>query len=158
MITKIFERLFLGDVDNANQLGASNPLGITSVVTLCSERPAPRRTGINYVRLPLRDGCPVPPEMLQVVEAAIREGVRTGKVLVHCVSGVSRSPVMVALYVHQVGYKDFDSALRWIQELRPVVYPSPEVMESVRNYLSGQTKPSRLPLRSNTSAKVPKSR
>jgi protein-tyrosine phosphatase len=32
--------------------------------------------------------------------------IRTGTVLLHCGSGVSRSPVIVAVYMHLVGYKN----------------------------------------------------
>ena len=63
--------------------------------------------------------------------------VRVGTVLVHCVEGSSRSPVIVAVYMHIVGYKNFDDALSELTSLRPVVAPSKLVIESAKSYLEG---------------------
>lgn len=45
---------------------------------------------------------------------------RRGKVFVNCEFGSSRSPVVVALYLHVIGYKDFQNALAELHELRPL--------------------------------------
>jgi protein-tyrosine phosphatase len=66
---------------------------------------------------------------------AIGEAVRQGKVLVHCGAGVSRSPVIVAGWMHLVGYKNVDAALSEIAELRPTIYPSGALLSSVRAQL-----------------------
>jgi protein-tyrosine phosphatase len=66
---------------------------------------------------------------------AIGQLIRAGNVLVHCAAGSSRSPVVVALYMDAVGYKNFDDALSELRELRPVVSPSKLVIESAKTYL-----------------------
>ena len=66
---------------------------------------------------------------------ALSQLIRTGRVLVHCEAGSSRSPVVAALYLHVVGYKDFDEALAEIKGLRPVVSPSKSIIHSAKTYL-----------------------
>jgi atypical dual specificity phosphatase len=68
---------------------------------------------------------------------AISKLVRTGNVLIHCGAGVSRSPVVVALYMNEVGYKNFDDALTELRSLRPVVAPSKLVIQRAKAYLEG---------------------
>jgi protein-tyrosine phosphatase len=56
-------------------------------------------------------------------------------VLVHCEIGSSRAPVVAALYLHAVGYKNFDDALAEIKAVRPVVSPSKSIIASAKAYL-----------------------
>jgi predicted protein tyrosine phosphatase len=67
---------------------------------------------------------------------AISHHIRTGKVLVHCGSGMSRSPVMVAIYMHLIGYKDFQEALGELKTLRPIVEPAEASIDGAEAYLS----------------------
>jgi protein-tyrosine phosphatase len=63
--------------------------------------------------------------------------IRAGTVLVHCGAGSSRSPVVVAVYMHLIGFKNFDDALSELRSLRPVVAPSKLVIERAKAYLEG---------------------
>jgi protein-tyrosine phosphatase len=134
-ITKVFERLYVGDAHDADRLSASNPLGITAVVNVSIETNQQRRDGIQYVHFPLDESERIPPRRFEQVMTAIGQLVRTGNVLVHCIAGSSRSPVIVALYMHVVGYKNFDDALSELRDLRSVVAPSKLVIESANSYL-----------------------
>jgi protein-tyrosine phosphatase len=66
---------------------------------------------------------------------ALTQLVRTGKVLLHCEIGSSRAPVVAALYLHVVGYKNFDEALAEIKALGPVVSPSKSITAAAKAYL-----------------------
>ena len=55
----------------------------------------------------------------------------------HCAEGSSRSPVVVAVYMHVIGYKNFDDALSQLRGLRPVVAPSSLVIERAKAYMEG---------------------
>lgn len=134
-ITKIWERLYLGNANDADHLSVSNPLGITAVMNVSLEPNRQRREGIVYVHLPLDESEWIPPHKIEQVMTALSQLVRSRKVLVHCAAGFSRSPVMVALYMHVVGYKNFKDALSELSGLRPVVDPSKLVMESAKTYL-----------------------
>jgi len=69
------------------------------------------------------------------VMGALTQLIRTRKVLVHCEIGSSRAPVVAALYLHAVGYENFDDALAEIKSLRPVVSPSKSIVASAKAYL-----------------------
>jgi atypical dual specificity phosphatase len=134
-VTKVFERLYLGDANDAEWLSASNPLGITAVVNVNEAPNRSRRDGIKYVHFPLDETRRVQPRTLEQVMTAIGQLIRGGKVLVHCAAGSSRSPVVVALYMDVVGYRNFDDALSELKGLRSVVSPSKLAVESAQAYL-----------------------
>lgn len=135
-MTRVFERLYLGSADDAEQLASANPLRITTVVNVGSRKTQAKRDGLLYIHIPLVDEKPVPPAVLKRVLSAIADNICKGKVLVHCVAGASRSPAMVAAYMHHIGYKSFDAAVYELQELRSAVDPSRIIRDSVRKLLS----------------------
>jgi protein-tyrosine phosphatase len=129
-MTRVFERLYLGDARDAERLAVSNPLSISAVVNVNSWRNRPKRDGIEYVHLAFDESERAPPARFEHALTAISRLIRRGRVLVHCQCGSSRSPVVVALYMHSVGYKNFDDALSELVELRPIVAPSKWMVES----------------------------
>jgi protein-tyrosine phosphatase len=134
-ITRIFERLYLSGAGDADDLAVSNPLGITAVVNVETQPNRSKRAGIQYVHFHIDESERILPGIFGPLIAALTQLVRTGKVLVHCEIGSSRSPVVAALYLHVVGYKNFDEALAEIKALRPVVSPSKSTVASAKAYL-----------------------
>jgi protein-tyrosine phosphatase len=135
-MTRVFERLYLGDARDAERLATSNPVGIDAVVNVNSGRNRSKATGIEYVHLAFDESERVPPAKFERALAAIAELIRRGKVLVHCECGSSRAPVVVALYMHVIGYKNFNDAVIELTELRPIVAPSPWLIEGAIAYLT----------------------
>lgn len=136
-MTKVFERLYVGDVDDADRLAVMNPDGVTAVVNVSTEVHRHWREGITYVYSCLDEPERLDPRRFERMMITISDLVRAGTVLVHCVEGSSRSPVIVAVYMHIVGYKNFDDALSELKSLRPVVAPSSMVLERAKVYLEG---------------------
>jgi protein-tyrosine phosphatase len=68
---------------------------------------------------------------MQVIE----RGVHQGKLLAHCVGGMSRSPIMVGAWLHRCGYAEIHNALHEIAEMRDID-PSPVLLKSVEERLS----------------------
>ena len=134
-MTQIWERLFLGGRDDAEHLSRTNPSKITTVISLCGDKVLRRRSGINYVHVPIADASLVSVGQFDTIMDAIAENIRWGTVLLHCGSGMSRSPIMAAAWMHVVGYKNIDAALAEIQKLRPIVDPSPILLASVKEHL-----------------------
>ena len=134
-MTRVFERLYLGNARDAERLAVANPQGITTVISVVGGRNQQKADGVEYVQLAFDDAETVLPAKIEKALAAIRDHIRRGKVLVHCEIGSSRSPVVVALYMHVVGYKSFEDALAELAELRPVVAPSDWMLECAQTYL-----------------------
>ena len=134
-VTQVWERLYLGARNDAERLYRSNPHGITSVVSICEDPVLRRNPSVNYLHIPIGDATPVSVGRFDAIMGAIAENIRWGTVLVHCGSGVSRSPIMTAGWMHVCGYKNVDAALAEIAKLRPIVNPSPVLLQSVKEHL-----------------------
>jgi protein-tyrosine phosphatase len=134
-ITRVWERLFVGNLWDAEELSSSNPGAISTVISLCEEPVLQRNPGINYMHVAIADAAPIPVGRFDSIINSIGENIRLGTVLIHCGSGISRAPIMTAAWMHVVGYKNIDAALEEIAKLRPIVSPSPILLTSVKEYL-----------------------
>jgi protein-tyrosine phosphatase len=133
-MTKIWERLHIGGLADANELAADNPSGITTVVSLCEVPVENKRLGINYLHLPITDDEPVPVYQFDAIIDALSENIKWGTVLLHCSLGISRAPSMAAAYMDACGYKSIDAAIREIQEVR-CIHPSDVLLKSLKEHL-----------------------
>ena len=133
-ITQVWERLFIGSAKDAESLVEANPHGIQTVITLCEESLRHRNPAINYVHVAIADGTPITVGQFQSVMDAIWQNI-SGNVLLHCVGGLSRTPVVCAAWMHSVGYKNIDAALEEIAAQRPTIDPSPILLLSIREHL-----------------------
>jgi protein-tyrosine phosphatase len=133
-MTRVWERLFVGSLREADSLAASNPQDITTVISLCDEEVRSKRQSINYLRFQIDDARPIQAGQFESVIDAIAENVRWGTVLIHCVGGSSRSPIMAAAWMHAVGYKDIEAALVEIGKRR-MIDPSPFLLKRVKQLL-----------------------
>jgi protein-tyrosine phosphatase len=134
-ITKIWERLYLGSLNDAAQLAGENPFGITAVVSLCSHKVPREAKGVSYARIVIAESSPISARQFDAVMAAIAQGVRHGKLLIHCAGGVNRSPIMAAAWLHRCGCLNLVEALLAIKERRPIIDPSPVLLRSVVAHL-----------------------
>ena len=135
-MTRVWERLFLGSIADAERLAKSNPDRITAVLTLCPQPPRSKAIGAEYFHFPIADDRPIPAGLLDTILLALWENIRSGRVLVHCVAGSSRSPIIVAAWMQIVGYKNIDECLSEIVRLRSIVDPSPVLLTSVKEHLA----------------------
>ena len=134
-ITQVWERLFLGGRYDAERLYRLNPHGITSVVSICEDAVLRRNPRIAYVHIAVADATPMSVGKFDAIIDAIAGNIRWGRLLVNCGAGVSRTPIMVAAWMHVVGYKNIDAALVEIRKLRPMVSPSPILLKSIKEHL-----------------------
>jgi protein-tyrosine phosphatase len=132
MITKIWQRLSVGSLEDARSLAAANPSGIKTVVSLCPDEVVPLNNKIEYVQIPVTDSQPISTRQFDHIMATIAKSVRGGAVLVHCLEGISRSPMLCAAWMHRCGYASIDQALAEIADLRPIIDPSPVLLASLR--------------------------
>lgn len=134
-MTKVSEELFLGSLDDADQLALRNPQKIKTVVILCADKPESISKGMRYVHIPVSDVRPIPRALFDSVMSAIEDGIKVGRVLVCCGAGMSRSPSLLAAYLHRTEFLRFDDALEHLTKLRPVVSPSNVLVRSIKEHL-----------------------
>jgi protein-tyrosine phosphatase len=128
----IVQGLWLGSYEDAADLVNRNPEGIASVLDCrhTCEQNYRVPSGIDYLRLPLEDGEPIPERLFWQGIGFIRQHLNRG-LLVHCRSGQSRSVTMVAACLVTSGQQtDMAAALKWIQSKRAMANPDPTVWSS----------------------------
>ena len=135
-LTKIFDVLYLGSSDDAEELARANPHQISTVITLCREPVVQRVPGIRYRQFPVRDARPVSIVWLNAILTSVEDGMARGRVLVHCGAGMSRAPTVVAALLDRIGFLGFARALSYLEDLRPAVAPSKALVESIARELS----------------------
>ena len=110
--------------------------GLEAVLQLYEPGGVPQ--GFRFARwvlqLPLRDAEPIPPALLRKgVEFITGQRSAGRRVLVTCAAGLSRSPTLVAAYLHEQGM-DLLSAYQCIQQHRPGIVPHPLLVQSLVDY------------------------
>jgi len=134
-MTRIWERLFLGSLADAEDLAEANPHSISTVISLCEVCVASQRRGVNYLNIPIEADRPVPLGQFDRVMDAIGENIRWGTVLIHCRECISRAPSCTAAWMAAVGYKNLDAALAEIKHVRLFISPSDTLLDSLRRHL-----------------------
>jgi protein-tyrosine phosphatase len=133
-VTKIWERLYLGNLKDAEKLARFNPQRITTVLSLCRDQAVHRAPKITYIHIPIPDSRPISAQNFEDIMFAMAIGLRRGNLLVHCLAGMNRSPIMVAAWLHRCGYKGIDKALSEIGELRDLA-TAHTLLSSVKHLL-----------------------
>jgi protein-tyrosine phosphatase len=132
--TQVWERLFVGSIEDAESLAESNPLPITTVLTVCPKTVRKFAPGVNYLDFPLLDARPILVGQLDAIIDALWENVRWGAVLAHSLAGSNRAPIIAAAWMHVVGCKNIDAALAEIGKLRSIA-PNQNLLKSVKESL-----------------------
>jgi len=111
MVTKVWHRLSVGSLEDAERLAMANPSGIKTVISFCNGEVLPQRDGIQYVHIPVADATPISNKKFEEIMTAIADSIRTGSVLLHCAAGMSRAPILCAAWMQRCGYASIDAAL-----------------------------------------------
>lgn len=130
---EILPSIFLGPYSATRNLEELQRAGITHIVSLwdCSESKIlkvhhPDR--FKYLQLEISDAATqnlitLFPQVKQFIDQAILR--EDGKVLVNCMSGISRSPAFVVAYLMEATGMDYDIVYRYVQNKRFCMNPNP---------------------------------
>ncbi|MBI3269405.1 MAG: dual specificity protein phosphatase family protein [Planctomycetes bacterium] len=131
-IHRITDRLFLGGEPDEAALPVLRKLGVKNILSLAAESgPLAGLCAPEFRRilLPVYDCIPLPVEQAEQALRTLRELEQSGRTLVHCIAGVSRSPAIMALFLVASGREgSMVDALRRLRLRRPVVNPSPALL------------------------------
>jgi dual specificity phosphatase 12 len=117
------KQLFLGNLSSALSSDLRKQLGITHILSVCPDFPS---TGPNHLCIPVQDSeyddiLIHLPEANRFIQNALHEG---GRILVHCVMGVSRSATVLSAFLMQSRKMSSSQALEFIRKRRACVRPN----------------------------------
>jgi hypothetical protein len=98
-VWEVLPDLFLGDRGDAADRDRLRRRGITHIVNCSKELPCHFEGDFRYLWLRLEDPDPRFAAMMPEFCAFIDDGRQTGRVMVHCTGGVSRSPSVILAYL-----------------------------------------------------------
>lgn len=128
--------LYLGPCSAASSKAFLTAHAITDVLSVGAS-PAEKIDGVTYHRVSLSDSpsssiSKVCDAACTIIDAALKSHNNTGKVLVHCSAGISRSPTLVAAYLMKRRQMSLKDALRQILAARPQVSPNPGFVRQLK--------------------------
>ncbi|KAH9002279.1 protein-tyrosine phosphatase-like protein [Lactarius hatsudake] len=121
--TVIDGQLYIGNLAAAKSIDLRRRFGITHIVSACPDYPL---QGPNHLTIPVQDYEYEDilihlPEACRFIRGAINGG---GRVLVHCLMGISRSATIVAAYLMSARHISTHKAIALIKRARPQVQPN----------------------------------
>jgi protein-tyrosine phosphatase len=133
----ITSKIAIGNIDDAVKLNTLRNSGISSVLCLNGwPNNAANTQGINWHCVELVDGFGNEVTRLQEAICLLDKLINdhSGSVLVHCMEGVSRSPLVVASYLADKNLRSFDECLCEVSSLRKWVSLQPGLFELRQSY------------------------
>lgn len=132
----ITREIAIGNCDDAVGLDSLRNAGIAAILSLTGwPNSAANSYGIDWRCVELIDGEGNEIVRLQQAVWHLHELVTTrGSVLVHCMEGVSRSPLVVASYLADTAGRAFDECLREVAQSRGRLNLQPGLLELRRAY------------------------
>ena len=131
----ITNEIAIGNCDDARRFDVLRSAGIDGILSLTGwPNGASNTHGVTWRCVELIDGHGNPVTQLQAAVWQLHELVSQGRVLVHCMEGVSRSPLVVASYLADKAARPFEDCLQEISNLRKWVALQPGLMELRRAY------------------------
>ena len=131
----IQDRLYLGNMNSANNSGLLRRLRVTHILTICPMRPNPV-SGIEYLHVSIQDtpSARISQQFRRCIRF-IEEGLaRGGVLLVHCYAGVSRSATIIIAYLMKVRGLSYPEAVGSVHRSRPIIKPNIGFVQQLQDF------------------------
>ena len=136
----ILDRLAIGDLSDAKNEQILKDSGITAILNVAQEAyPEPNLDCFDYYKVKIDDGQAMDLSHIGDAVDFIHSRIRHGKVLVHCLMGISRSSTIVLCYLHECGFS-LRNAMNLIKRKRPDAQPHIALYNSVQEYYLNKEK------------------
>ncbi|XP_002734522.2 uncharacterized protein LOC100366454 [Saccoglossus kowalevskii] len=125
--TKILAFLYLGSQKDVLNQEVMHTSGIEYVLNISKTCPQPDfLPDAHFCRIPVNDNYTekIIPYMDQAMEFIEKVQSSNGKVIVHCLAGVSRSATVAIAYVMRYLHMSSDDAYRYVKDKRPTISPN----------------------------------
>lgn len=135
-VQHVQDTVYIGDIASACNEVELKKLGITHIITAILGVNPQFPQDFVYLNVPIRD---VESEDIkshlttttQFIDDAVKSG---GKVLIHCVCGISRSATIVAAWMMSRNGYTVDEAIHLLKEKRECVDPNPAFREQLEQF------------------------
>jgi predicted protein tyrosine phosphatase len=134
----IIDNIYLGGEGSTIQMDYLEEIGVTRVLTVAAHSGHLEQfDGIQYKVLDIDDSPSTEeeenmlkawPDVFEFIKSA------TSNVLVHCVSGISRSGATVIAYIMAMHHKTYDEALQFVRSKRPCVHPNSGFQRALKSF------------------------
>jgi hypothetical protein len=136
-VDQICDRLFISNFAAANCLQLMEGYGFTHILVVAVELPEAFPGKFTYLKVEVDDkqdqdirsyfeACH------EFIDSAMRA--KSGKLLVHCFQGISRSATIVVSWLMKRRSWDFSKAIEFVRRKRPEVNPNPGFIKQLKAY------------------------
>lgn len=124
-------QIAIGSRADAEDPAVLSAHGIDALLSLTQ---VARPTGVlRQLALDVKDREVLASDVIDDAVAFLKDQVENGRrILVHCEMGISRSPALVACYLHEGLGMDLDAAIDHVRSRRPVAEPHSALVDSMR--------------------------
>ncbi|KAL4604859.1 dual specificity protein phosphatase 18-like [Arapaima gigas] len=133
---QITDHLFVGNSKAASDGALVAALSITCIINATQKATEPPLSGLEYMWVPVAD-CPEEPLSAHFDAVAQRihaVASRSGRTLLHCNAGVSRSGALCLAYLVRYQGMTLAEAHSWARTRRPMVRPNPGFWRQLIEY------------------------
>ncbi|XP_029430998.1 dual specificity protein phosphatase 14-like [Rhinatrema bivittatum] len=125
-VDQITPSLYLSNATSARNRSILSAKRITCIVNATMDVQRPTWPGVDYVRVPVAD---LPHARLSDYFDTVADRIRlverhSGRTLVHCVAGVSRSATLCIAYLMKYEGLSLREAYSWVKSRRPMICPN----------------------------------
>ncbi|KAI0068524.1 phosphatases II [Artomyces pyxidatus] len=138
----IDNQLYIGNLSAATSLDLRRQFGITHILSVCPDYPS---QGPNHLTIPVQDNEYEDllihlPAACRFIQTSLNGG---GRVLVHCVMGISRSATVIAAYLMMTRHITSHKAIAMIKRTRPQVLPNYGFIKQLQTFCACAYEPTR---------------
>ncbi|TFG00664.1 MAG: hypothetical protein EU541_01635 [Promethearchaeota archaeon] len=135
-IVQITDNLFISDYISEENFFELDHLGINAIVNLSLKDDYDAPSEINYLHVGFPDGSYIPYEKLEEIYTFIHREKQEGKILIHCLAGVSRSAgILIGQLMIDNPDWTWNDAYNFVKEKKWIM-PANEIKESIKDFIS----------------------
>ena len=139
-IVQITDKLFISDYITEELFAELEHLGITAIVNLSLKDDYYPPSKIRFLHVGFPDGAYIPHNKLKEIYEFIRKEKKRGKVLVHCLAGVSRSAgVLIGQLMIDNPNWSWNEAFNFVRDKKWIM-PAHRIKESILDFITDKRK------------------
>jgi len=135
-VVQITDNLFISDYITEKNLFELKRLGITGIVNLSLREDYNPSNNFTYLYAGFPDGSYIPYEKLEEIYEFVERQKKRGKVLIHCLAGVSRSAgVLIGQLMIDNPDCTWNDAYNFVRDKKWIM-PAQRIKESIKDFIS----------------------